>query len=602
MRRNRFVFAASLGMAILFGLVAYMVFHDTTAQRQAIAMLQMPSEPRGPNGWALAWSSDYDVPFRELPGLYAEDVRSMPAWLADTPVPKDKDGPWVTFPRAAAKRFQPLPTITPAEKGVLCGITVADCLGFALIHDDAMEEALQRHARVLAVTEQLVHAHALWSLQPPDARLPLFQVTGLPLWRSAAALEFVEGHTRAGLVTACNGAQAMRQMHRNSNTLIGSMVLVAEYRRQARLATSMMAEMPPGEALPDACMRAFSEPRDDDVNLCPWAANEFLALGIPEPGAATREAWGAPLRHTMVAGSLARLCTKQAHDAVMADQPFSLTGDSLAPPSALQRLAWPRSVALVETLGEYDRYVDREAEYIAIIRLARVATWLHTHPSAEPLSTRLATLPSDMALPPARHLRAVCDSTCIAMDEHWPLQDGEGPWPVIPRGAPVTSSEDTARPGWPTPDWGADLSQWKAARGPARLDVDPEPHASSADTCVMRETTLVFGTYAEASYCFAGNPGRLRRIQLQPDPSDCRAIQSAANAVFPAAHVMALQSSASRSAVWTVDSQTIARYSAAVFPARLAFNELAPDHDAMRVHEATCVINLMPAITATDRP
>jgi len=278
----------------------------------------------------------------------------------------------------------------------------------------------------------------------------------------------------------------------------------------------------------------------------------------------------------------------------MADQPFPLAGDSLAPPSALQRLAWPRSVALVDTLGEYDRYVDREAEYIAIIRLARVATWLHTHPSAESLATRLATLPSNMALPPARHLSAVCDSTCIAMDEHWPLQDGDGPWPIVPRGAPVTARDDTATPGWPTPDWDISLSQLKAARGPALLDVDPELHASSADACVIRETTFVFGMYTEASYCFAGNPLRLRRIRLQPDPADCRAIQSAASAVFPAAHVMVLQSSFSRSAAWTVDSDTIARYSAAVHPSRLVFNELAPNGDAMGIHEAACVITLMP--------
>jgi len=438
---------AVIAALILLALVAYMVFHDTTtAQRQAIAALQMPSEPRGLNGWALAWSSDYDVPYRELPGLYNEDVRSMPAWLTDTPMPKDKDGPWAIFPRAAAKRFQPLPTVTPAENDVLCGITVAYCLDFARTHADAMAVALQRHARLLAVTEQLVHANTFWSLQPPDVRLPLFQVTGLQLWRSAAALQFVTGHARAGLVTACNGALAMRQMHRNSNTLIGSMLLVAEYRRQARLATTMMSDMLPDEALPDACMRAFDEPRDDDVNLCPWAANEFLALGLQQLGPPRREVWGAPLRHNVVAGNLARLCTKRTHDAVMADQTFSFAGDSLAPPSVWQRLAWPRSVALVDTLGEYDRYVDREAEYIAIIRLARVAVWLHTHPSAESLATRLATLPSSMALPPARHLRAVCDSTCIAMDEHWPLQDAEGPWPVVRRGEFVTDSDDTATP------------------------------------------------------------------------------------------------------------------------------------------------------------
>jgi len=134
----------------------------------------------------------------------------------------------------------------------------------------------------------------------------------------------------------------------------------------------------------------------------------------------------------------------------------------------------------------------------------------------------------------------------------------------------------------------------EGARGPALLDVDPELHASSADARVIRETTFVFGMYAEASYCFAGNPLRLRRIQLQPDPADCRAIQSAASAVFPAAHVMVLQSSFSCSAAWTVDSQTIARYSAAAHPSRLVFNELASDRDAMGIHEAACVITLMP--------
>jgi hypothetical protein len=593
---------ALIAALILLAFVAYFVLHDTTtAQRQAIAVLQLPSEPRGPNGWALTWSSDYDVPYRELPGLYHEDVRSMPAWLAETPMPKDKDGPWATFPRTAAKRFLPLPTISDAERDVLCGITVPNCLEFARTHADAMAAALQRHARLLAVTEQLVHARALWSLQPPDVRLPLFQVSGLPLWRSAAALQFVTGHMRAGLVTACNGAQAMRQMHRNSNTLLGSLLLVAEYRRQARLAAWMMSEMTPGEALPDACMRAFDGPRDDDVNLCPWAANELLANGIHEPGVPTREAWGAPLRRNVMSGKLARLCSKEAHTAVMADLPFSLTGDSVAPPSALQRIAWPRSVALVDTLGEYDRYVDREAEYIVIIRLARVAAWLHMHPSAEPLATRLASLPPSLALPPTRHLSAVCDSTCIAMDEHWPLENGDGPWPVLPRGAPITAGDDTAKPGWPTPEWDISLSQWRAVRGPALLDVDPDPQASSADACVMRETTLVFGMYAEASYCFAGNPLRLRRIQLQPDPADCRVIQRAASALFPAAPGIALQSSASRSAVWTVDSQTVARYSAAVRPSRLNLNELAPDRDAMPVREAACTINLMPAIAAADR-
>jgi hypothetical protein len=115
----------------------------------------------------------------------------------------------------------------------------------------------------------------------------------------------------------------------------------------------------------------------------------------------------------------------------------------------------------------------------------------------------------------------------------------------------------------------------------------------------MRETTLVFGMYAEASYCFAGNPGRLRRIHLHPDPADCRAIQSAANTLFPAARVMVLQSSFTRSAVWAVD---IARYSAAVRPGLWAVtNGLAPDGYAMRVREATCDIDLTPAAIAVGR-
>jgi hypothetical protein len=183
------------------------------------------------------------------------------------------------------------------------------------------------------------------------------------------------------------------------------------------------------------------------------------------------------------------------------------------------------------------------------------------------------------------------------MDERWPLENGEESWPVVPRGTPVAVRDDTATPGWPTPDWDIGPSRLKAARGPALLDVDPEPHASSADACLFRETTLVFGMYAEASYCFAGNPGRLSRIQLQPDPADCRAIQGAASALFPPARVMVLQSSASRSAAWTVDSRTIARYSAAVHPGLATLNDQpAPESDAMREHEVTCVLTLMPAL------
>jgi len=36
--------------------------------------------------------------------------------------------------------------------------------------------------------------------------------------------------------------------------------------------------MPPGDMLPGACMRAFSEPRDDDVNLCRYAQSKLTTL------------------------------------------------------------------------------------------------------------------------------------------------------------------------------------------------------------------------------------------------------------------------------------------------------------------------------------
>jgi hypothetical protein len=400
-------------------------------QAKALTLVHQDLRPtKGRNAFPALWLADYDVPIDQVDAVYAKDRQRMPTWLAR--LPRDGSMP-DQFVDSAAAQYAKLPALTVANKAMTCGARDDDCLAKVSEHRDALRAMLLRQQIRLHHGEAIGDYDYEWNDLPPNIyALPPYG-SEHNLWRTAAALNFVDGRQALALNQICMNALAMRRMHAHNNTLIGTMVAGSRLQSAANLFVHMLSELPPEQALPDTCATAFTAVAMEDVDLCASMQWEFRFFFESDQmdGEAQAHWWDALLfaktgTRRQAASRFAWVCSDAARVKLMGDHRFKeqdlpQTADffdwvSNPEGSTVVRIPWP----------SYMGYMHRQQDTAATLRLVATVLWLRqTHGDGRTREDRLAHRPAWMDVDKDRQLKVAADGRSIHMDYH-----GSGEWPT----------------------------------------------------------------------------------------------------------------------------------------------------------------------------
>lgn len=249
---------------------------STTEQADALATLRQPWNPPGSNAYPALWLLHYDVPAGEQVAVMAEDLRRMAA------VPKPGANPQasgsqglVLFSSIARERYPDL-TPPPEDRGLLCNSRSADCLQRVREDLPRYEALVEKHGRLFERVAALgSHGHyRTLSPQRMDAPIPPFQLASAAM--TAHAVAFVRGDVDTALGNTCRDIATWRRLGAHSDSLIMRMISIAySSEGYGQLLAGMLAELPQGHPVPQACMAAVAPAAASELRLCEPLRGEF---------------------------------------------------------------------------------------------------------------------------------------------------------------------------------------------------------------------------------------------------------------------------------------------------------------------------------------
>lgn len=399
----------------------------STAQAEALTQLQPATRPASErNAWPVYWLLDHDIPDNQLGAAYAQERRRLSDWAASIPPGADPTAvPEYVSP--AAQAYPRLPWPDDAQRALLCGLADTDCLAKVRAQAPALRALLAQQQARLVRLRSISPGDALWDDTPatPYAPMPRF---GRPesLQLSAAALDFVDNRRTQALAEVCRNVQVARGLHARTNSLIGAMVMISWTDAAERLFAAMLAELPAGEPLPEACPAAFAPVEMADVDLCAVMQREFVwVMGAAAAVAPARQHGWRRLRAALLTDmrGLRRLyaphyawaCRTDVHAAMLADHRQSAASLPKTSPDVFDRVSNPFGSVLT-SVGppDFSSYVNRNLDHAAGLRVTGELLRAHQAGLAgEALRERLARelgMPSagprsHSFAPDSRHLR-----------------------------------------------------------------------------------------------------------------------------------------------------------------------------------------------------
>ena len=269
-----------LGMlaALLIALVGMFAWGrlrpPTTVQAEAMALLKPVSPPAAThNAWPTLWLLDEAIPAGQVDSVYDEERGALEALARRYGVTRPPD--WPTAPRVDG-RFPKRPALTNSRRDLLCGTDDHDCLAKVRSHLPTLRALMNEQAgRVDALRAVPVDA-ALWDDMPFPAWVPFPPMAGAgDLWRTAAALEFADGHQVQALTQLCRDARTVRHLHAHTNSLLANVATVGWMAGDEELLAAMLSELPADQPIPADCSEAFAPVSAVDVDMCPAQQREF---------------------------------------------------------------------------------------------------------------------------------------------------------------------------------------------------------------------------------------------------------------------------------------------------------------------------------------
>lgn len=244
----------------------------TAEQRRAVATFEAQPAPSGSNAFPALWLLQWDVPEPEQAAVVAEDaerLRALPPWgdPARTEAMRDLAG-------VAAGRYEDL-AAGLADAPASCGPREGGCLERVRAERDAHAARLQRSSRLVDRVQAVFDHDHYRSLLPAAVDVPAPPLQLMSLGQTRHALHFVDGETDAALAGTCRRLGGWRRIAGNADSLLMAMYAVAGIQGGGALLADMLAELPPGHALPPACAAALSPPRPDEMSLCTAMRGEW---------------------------------------------------------------------------------------------------------------------------------------------------------------------------------------------------------------------------------------------------------------------------------------------------------------------------------------
>ena len=414
-----------IGRAVLFIFILlaatfayYRLRGPTEEQQAALALMRKDYRPtQGVNAFPLLFYLGYDVPADRLDAQMAVDVEKVRKWLAANPDFSSYDSD-----------VQPLPTLSEAEKAVLCDANGMGCLAQVAAHEDAVRAALAAHAATAQSAQAFERADFFWNEFPADPRSPFFPTSktrdsdpglGARLWLSAFALRYAEGDRAGALAATCRNLAAWRRMARGSNVLMGTLAASLRMDGAIRLYADMLSGFPADETVPEDCALALQPVVEADVDRCAAMAGEFAmqesTLGWTS-AAYPKASWFErrrldvmfDMRQTLAwqAQNLAPACGSDAVARLLADElprrekPGSFLFFPVPPgakgPECIAN-GFGCVLAGMATLN-YGQYDARALDHAAHLRLAATLLWLREHPEGS-IAERFARRPAQLRSP-----------------------------------------------------------------------------------------------------------------------------------------------------------------------------------------------------------
>ncbi|QWT21042.1 hypothetical protein KPL74_03280 [Bacillus sp. NP157] len=384
-------------------------YKPSAAQIALAGQLRMPPQPPGRNAYPLLWSFGFDLSTTQVDAAYKADRAIALRWTDGAHAEHERTGAWPRFPYAAATVGKPSRSVPDGDYALLCGLAVSSCLDQVRARREAIRAVLVRNAVLLARVQSLAGYDTWWNTMPADSMLPVAgALPALKFWASAAALRFVDGDAVGGLDMACTAAATFRRLHAHANTVLDTAFTETGARSQVHLAAEMMAALPEGAQVPDACQVAMAPVVAADVDYRGAAAFEWaFAVRSNEVGGHPDDAF-AVLGYIVALGGVPGQKAMLDDTAVPTVDPASVTFDQNYADLLSGRIA-------------------RGADYIATLRMGALALWLQAHPSHDPLERRLATAPVGAL---AKRLTVACAGHCLRMEHRSEGFASGRTWPI----------------------------------------------------------------------------------------------------------------------------------------------------------------------------
>lgn len=348
-----------------------------------LRLMQQASPTPGRNAFPALWLMDYRVPVDDLERVAAEDVERFVRWQPPAAVPNQQGGLSVpAFTSVAAGRY---PRIQRSQGNGpdWCRLHSEDCLVHVRAHRDGLASRLAAERELLDKTRGLSSYGHYRTGFAARADRPwwgeLDQGPAVLLTRQA--LDFVDGDATPAMVDVCRTVSTWRPLVANSDSLVLAMTGIRVVEASSSLLAAMLAELPPGTAVPAACTAAYAPPVPEEFLPCAAMRGEFAfvtAVGeqaVASEGAGSRLLYDPAMTRVRTAANLSLACTSEGRDAAM-------RGERLATPRLGHWLARGCAGNLVGCMlseiaaPAYDHYLHRYQDHAARLQLMATLLWL----------------------------------------------------------------------------------------------------------------------------------------------------------------------------------------------------------------------------------
>ena len=299
----------------------------STAQREAVALLQPSPEPAGRNAFDALWLLGRDVPATRQRVVADADMARIRAELADSPA---------AMPAAPGGAVAGERDLRPsdADRAMFCRLR-EDCLQ-RVQADPGGYAALVRRNRVLLDRVAALSAYDFYRGRlPPDMRAPMPDFTLAQFGLTDAAQAYASGDIDGGLSRACAGVDTWRRLGARADSLVVRMLGAGlSTDGYGTLLARMLVQLPAGRPLPPACNAALAPVAGDELSICDAMRGEYAMVAATSDMVSDPEVVGTvramlarlvydPERsRALMAENMAPACTDAARASMVADQPL----------------------------------------------------------------------------------------------------------------------------------------------------------------------------------------------------------------------------------------------------------------------------------------